>query len=154
MDIGDLLDRAAVAPRLNASSKRHALQLCADVASRGPSVPSGVVLDALTAREAQGSTGIGQGVALPHAHVPGLQRVRGAFLRLEHPVEFAALDDQPVDLLFVLLSPEGAAPEHLRALARVTRLLRRGDVREQLRRAKSGDALHALLSQEAQASAA
>jgi len=154
MDIGDLLDRSAVAPRLHAGGKRHALQLAAEVSARGLGLAPAAVFDALAAREAEGSTGIGQGVALPHAHVAGLQRVRGAFLRLEHPIDFAALDDQPVDLIFVLLSPEGAAPEHLRALARVTRLLRRADLRQQLRRAASADMIHALLAQEAHASAA
>ncbi len=154
MDIGNFLDRAAVAPRLSAGDKRHALQLAAEVATRGLAVPAGPVFEALSAREAVSSTGVGQGVAVPHAHVPQLQRVRGAFLKLDHPIDFDALDDQPVDLIFVLLSPEGAAPEHLRALARVTRLLRNASVRDQLRRARTVDALHALLAQEAHASAA
>jgi PTS system nitrogen regulatory IIA component len=154
MDIGDLLDRHAIIPRVTAGSKRQALSLAAEIAARLYGLKSAEVLDALLAREDEGSTGVGAGVAVPHARLPGLDRVRGVFLRLETPVDFKAVDDQPVDLVFALLAPAGALTEHLRALARVSRALRRPDLREQLRQARTQDALHALLVREAKPSAA
>jgi PTS system nitrogen regulatory IIA component len=154
MDIGDLLDRHAIAPRVVASSKRQALSVAAEVAGRLYGLKPGEVLDALLAREEEGSTGLGGGVAVPHARLKQMERVRGIFVRLETPVAFGSVDDQPVDLLFVLLAPAEAQGEHLRALARVSRALRRPDLREQLRRARSQDALLALLVREAKPSAA
>ena len=154
MDIGDLLDRHAIIPRVTAGSKRQALSLAAEIAARLYGLKAGDVLDALLAREEESSTGVGAGVAVPHARLRGLDRVRGIFLRLETPVDFQAVDDQPVDLVFTLLAPAGALTEHLRALARVSRALRRPDLREQLRQARTQDALHALLVREAKPSAA
>jgi PTS system nitrogen regulatory IIA component len=154
MDIGDLLERHAIAPRVQASTKRQALSVAAEAAGRLYSLKAGEVLDALLAREEEGSTGLGGGVAAPHARLKGLERVVGIFVRLEAPVEFGAVDDQPVDLMFVLLAPEGAHTDHLRALARVSRALRRPDLRQQLRQARTQDALRALLVREAKPSAA
>ncbi len=124
------------------------------MAARRFDLDAGEVLDALLAREAVGSTGVGAGVAVPHARLKALDRMRGVFLRLEAPVDFDAVDDQPVDLIFALLAPEAAGSEHLQALARVARLLRRADLREQLRQAHSADAVYALLAQPASPSAA
>jgi PTS system nitrogen regulatory IIA component len=154
MDIGDLLDRHAIVPRTTVTSKRQALNVAAEVAARLYGLKTGDVLEALLAREEEGSTGVGGGVAVPHARLPGLDKVRGVFVRLETPVAFGSVDDQPVDLLFVLLAPKGARTEHLRALARVARALRRPDLREQLRQARTQDALYALLVRDATASAA
>lgn len=154
MDIGDLLDRHAIIPRVTAGSKRQALSVAAEIAARLYGLKSGEVLDALLAREDEDSTGVGAGVAVPHARLRGLSRIRGIFLRLETPVDFQSVDDQPVDLVFALLAPTGALTEHLRALARVSRALRRPDLREQLRQARTQDALHALLVREAKPSAA
>jgi len=154
MDIGDLLDRLAIIPRVTAGSKRQALSVAAEIAARLYGLKSGEVLDALIAREDEESTGAGAGVAVPHARLRGLDRIRGIFLRLETPVDFQSVDDQPVDLVFALLAPMGAHTEHLRALARVSRALRRPDLREQLRQARTQDALHALLVREAKPSAA
>jgi PTS system nitrogen regulatory IIA component len=154
MQIGDILDRAAIAPRASAPSKRHALALASDVAARCFDLDSAILLDALSEREAAGSTGVGYGVAVPHARVEGLDRIRGVFVRLDQPVAFESIDDQPVDLIFALFAPAKAGAEHLRALARVSRLLRQGDLREQLRQARTADAIHALLVQEARSSAA
>jgi PTS system nitrogen regulatory IIA component len=120
----------------------------ADVAARNLGLPAPGVLEALLEREAEGSTGVGFGVALPHAVLPGLDRMHAIFVRLETPVAFNAVDDLPVDLMFALLAPSSAGSEHLRALARASRLLRRRDLREQLRAARSADAIMALLSQE------
>lgn len=154
MQIGDILDRAAIAPRASAPSKRHALALASDVAARCFDLDAATLLDALSEREAAGSTGVGYGVAVPHARVEGLDRIRGVFVRLDQPVAFESIDDQPVDLIFALFAPAKAGAEHLRALARVSRLLRQGDLREQLRQARTADAIHALLVQEARSSAA
>jgi len=154
MDINEWLEPSCVAQRLGADSKRQALAVIADLAGPTFAIPAAEVLDALLAREAQSSTGVGGGVALPHARLKGLVRMRAVFLRLDQPVDFDAVDDQPVDLLFALFAPEDANTEHLRALARVSRLLRQGEIRRQLRQARSPDALYALLAQEASASAA
>ncbi len=152
MMIGDMLDRAAISLRVAASDKRKALAVTAEIAARSFSLDAGDILDALLEREAIGSTGVGHGVAVPHARLTGLDRMRAVFVRLEHPVEFASIDDQPVDLMFALFAPSNAGAEHLRALARVSRLLRQGDLREQLRQARTADALYALLVQDARVS--
>lgn len=151
MNIGDLLDRTAISLRVGATDKRKALAVIAEIAARNFSLDAGDVLDALLEREVAGSTGVGHGVAVPHARIEGLDRMRGVFVRLEHPVEFGSVDDQPADLMFALFAPKGAGAEHLRALARVSRLLRQTELREQLRKARSADALHALLVQESAA---
>ena len=154
MDIGQWLDRNAIAYKATATSKRQALALLSELGARSFDLQPAEVLEALVEREQEGSTGVGVGVAVPPARITGLERMRAVFLRLESPVEFDAIDDQPVDLLFGLFAPAEAGSEHLRALARVSRLLRRADLREQLRKARSADAIYALLVQEAAPSAA
>lgn len=149
MNTGDLLDRAAISLRVSAANKKKVLAVIAETAARNFHLDAGDVLEALSEREAAGSTGVGYGVAVPHARLEGLQRMRGVFVRLENPVEFESVDDQPVDLLFALFAPKDAGAEHLRALARVSRIMRQGDLREQLRKARSADAVHALLVQDA-----
>ena len=128
--------------------------MISEIAARQFGLDAGVVLDALAEREQAGSTGVGAGVAVPHARLEGLQRMRAVFVRLEHPVDFDSVDDQPADLIFALFAPPNASTEHLRTLARVSRLLRQADLREQLRLARTPDAIHALLVQEARSSAA
>ena len=154
MNLGNLLDLRAISPRVGGSSKRQVLSVIADIAARSFGLPSDQVLDALLEREAAGSTGVGHGVAVPHARLEGIERMRAVFVRLEQPVAFEAVDDQPVDLMFALFAPKGASSEHLRALARVSRLLRQPEIREQLRQAKTAEAIHLLLVQEARPSAA
>jgi PTS system nitrogen regulatory IIA component len=154
MLIEDLLDRRAVTPKVCATTKRQALSLVAETAARRFGLDAGEVLEALLAREQAGSTGVGSGVAVPHARLAGLDRMRGVFIRLEAPVDFDSVDGQPVDLLFALLAPPDAGSEHLRALARVSRLLRQSQLREQLRQARTVDALYALLAQPASPTAA
>ena len=154
MDIADWLARGAVADRPGAATKRAALVAVAEVAARQLGLKASAVLNALLEREAQGSTGVGQGVAVPHAQLEGLDAMRAVFVRLETPVPFEAVDGRPVDLLFTLFAPPGDSSGHLRALARVSRLLRRADLREQLRAARSADAIYALLAHEAAPSAA
>jgi PTS system nitrogen regulatory IIA component len=154
MTIGDLLEPRAIAPRAGGGSKRQILSVIADVAARNYGLDADIVLDALLEREAAGSTGVGHGVALPHARLAGLDRMRGVFLRLEQPTNFESVDDQPVDLVFALFAPPDSNTEHLRALARVSRLLRQGDLRQQLRQARTPDAILSLLAREARPSAA
>jgi PTS system nitrogen regulatory IIA component len=154
MLIGDILDRAAIAARASAPSKRQVLAVVAEIAARNFGLDAGAALDALVEREAAGSTGVGHGVAVPHARLEGLQRIRGVFVRLDQPVDFEAVDDRPVDLIFALFAPADSSTEHLRSLARVSRMLRQGDLREQLRQARTPDAIHALLVQEPRSSAA
>ncbi|MFT4936237.1 MAG: PTS system nitrogen regulatory IIA component [Pseudoalteromonas distincta] len=154
MQIGDILDRGAIALRVSATDKRQVLAHLAELAARNFGLEASAVLDALSEREQAGSTGIGHGVAVPHARIEGLDRIRGVFLRVEQPVAFESIDDQPADLIFALLAPPEAGTEHLRALARVSRMLRSIDLREHLRQARTPDALHALLVQEQAPSAA
>jgi PTS system nitrogen regulatory IIA component len=154
MTIGDLLDSSAVSLRVSASNKRQVLNVIADVAARTLGVDADVALEGLLEREAAGSTGVGQGVALPHARIKGLDRVQAVFVRLETPVAYGALDDKPVDLLVALFAPPEANSQHLRALARVSRMMRLPELREQLRQARSADAIHVLLARESEPNAA
>jgi nitrogen PTS system EIIA component len=154
MSIDDWLDRRAITPKLQAHTKQQALSLLAETAARVFALDAGAVLEALLAREQAGSTGVGEGVAVPHARVAGLDRMRGLFLRLESPVDFDAIDGAPVDLIFALFAPPDAGSEHLRSLARVARMLRQKELRQQLRQARTPDAIHALLAQPARPSAA
>ena len=154
MDLGELLDPSAIAPKVRASSKRQTLSVVAEIAARTLDVPAAEILSKLMARERLGSTGVGHGVAVPHARLKGLERMHGVFVRLDEPVDFAAVDEQPVDLIFALLAPADHPAEHLRALAKVSRVLRQSDLREQLRQARSSDAVRALLVRDARPTAA
>ncbi|MBX3480998.1 MAG: PTS IIA-like nitrogen regulatory protein PtsN [Caulobacter sp.] len=154
MNIGDFLDPRAVVPRASGGTKRQVFSVIADVAERTLGLDQAQVLEALLEREAAGSTGVGHGVAVPHARIEGLDQIRGVFVRLESPIAYEAVDGQPVDLLFALLAPPQAGSDHLRALARVSRLMRQADLRAQLRQARTPEALVALLERQAQPSAA
>jgi PTS system nitrogen regulatory IIA component len=146
MEISDLLALRGVISQLRTPSKKQAL---AELAKRAASVSGAeerAVYDLVMERERLGTTGIGMGTAIPHARVPGLARLYGVFARLEKPIEFEAVDDQPVDLIFLLLAPEGAGADHLKALALVSRLLRDRAVCEKLRGTDKPDALYALLT--------
>ncbi|ENZ82696.1 PTS IIA-like nitrogen-regulatory protein PtsN [Caulobacter vibrioides OR37] len=154
MTIGDLLDPGAVALRASAPGKRQALSMVADLAARVLGVEADQALAGLVEREAAGSTGVGEGVALPHARLDGLDRVRAVVVRLDTPVAFDALDDKPVDLLVALFAPPEANAQHLRALARVARLMRQPELRAALRQARSTDAIHVLLTHETTGAAA
>jgi PTS system nitrogen regulatory IIA component len=154
MDIDYLLERAAIAPRVNAADKRQAFAVIGEIAGRNYGLKPATVVNALMRREAQGSTGVGHGVATPHARMRGLDRIRGVFVRLESPIDFGALDEQPVDLMFALLGPVDSSAAHLQALAKVSRLLRSGELRAQLRAAGGLDAIHALLARDQRPDAA
>lgn len=154
MTIGDLLTPGAVALRAGAPAKRQALSMVADVAARMLGVDADTILEGLVEREAAGSTGVGEGVAIPHARMDGLDRIHAVVVRLDAPVAFDALDDKPVDLLVALFAPREANAQHLRALARVARMMRQPEMRAALRQARSADAIHVLLTHEATSSAA
>lgn len=154
MDIGDLLAPDGVVLRGGASSKRQALHAVAEAAGQALGLDEGRVLDALLEREALGSTGLGSGVAVPHARLNGLDRVCAVLVRLDTPVAYDAVDDRPVDLLLALFAPPRDGAEHLRALAAVSRALRSSELREQLRQARTADAVRALLVRDATATAA
>ena len=144
MDIGELLADGGVVLRSGASSKRQALHTVAEVAAQSLGMPENRILEALLEREALGSTGLGSGVAVPHARLEGIERVTAVFVRLDTPVVYGALDDRPVDLLLALFAPPRDGADHLRALAAVSRALRSPVMREQLRQARTPDAIRAL----------
>ena len=154
MEIADLLSPDAVLAHLRAANKKQVLQEMAHKAGQLTQLPERRILDILMEREKLGSTGMGQGIAIPHGRVPGVSKMTGLFAQLDHPVDFDAMDDQPVDLVFMLLAPEDAGADHLKALARVSRLLRNQAVCEKLRAAPQSATLYALLSEPSAAQAA
>jgi PTS system nitrogen regulatory IIA component len=134
-------------PALKANSKKQALQLLAEKAARITGLPEREIFDTVLRREKLGSTGVGNGIAIPHGKIPGVRRITGVFARMEQPVDFDSLDDQPVDLIFLLLAPEGAGADHLKALSRIARVLRDGDTVAKIRGTSDAAAIHAFLSQ-------
>jgi PTS system nitrogen regulatory IIA component len=152
--IGDLLEGGSIAPRLSVTNKRQVFVTISEIAARSCGLKAQDIFDALMEREALGATGVGHGVAIPHARVKGLSRMKGVFARLSPPVDFGSIDDEPVDLVFALLSPVASGSEHLRALARIARALRSAELRGQLRQARGGDAIWALLVRDMRPSAA
>ena len=153
MLISDLVTPPAVIAALKATSKKQALQELARRASELTGAPERMIFDTVLERERLGTTGVGDGVAIPHGKLANLPRLFGLFARLERPIDFEAIDEQPVDLIFLLLAPGGAGADHLKALARVSRLLRDRSMREKLRGSETPEALYALLVDQ-QASAA
>ncbi len=148
MHLGDLISPEAVLRSLKPKSKKQLLEELSARAARISGLPERDIFDVLWQREQLGSTGLGQGVAIPHGKLGGLKQIVGLFAQLSEPVEFDAVDGEPVDIVFLLLAPEGAGADHLKSLARISRLLReRGSV-EKLRASKDAAALYAVLTQE------
>lgn len=147
MEITDLLVPEAVLPSLKAQGKKQLLQELAERAALLTGQPERRIFETLIERERLGSTGMGQGIAIPHGRIPGLTKIVGMFARLETPIAYDAVDDQPVDLIFLLLAPEGAGADHLKALARVSRLLRNQQTCEKLRAASKAEVLYSLLTE-------
>ena len=145
MTLADLIAPNAVIPALKANSKKQTLQLLAQKAAEVIGLSEGDILEGLLERERLGSTGVGNGIAIPHAKLTGIDRLYGIFARLDQPVDFDSIDDMPVDLVCLLIAPEGAGADHLKALARVSRLLRDKGMCEKLRGTTEADALYALL---------
>lgn len=145
MTLADFLDFDAIKPALSAGNKRSLLGQLANLAASRIELPAGEILATLTEREKLGSTGFGQGVAIPHGKVEGLPKIYGLFARLSEPVRYKAIDKEPVDLVFLLLSPPDAGAEHLKALAAISRVVRHAPTLEKMRGARSRDALAAVL---------
>ena len=145
MNLNDLIPPGAITSSLAATTKKQALEELAQVAAPQAATDPRELFNALLQRERLGSTALGRGIAVPHVHVRGLERIVCHFARLAKPVDFDAPDNQPVDLLFLLLSPEHASGDHLKALARISRLVRDTATIEQLRTAKDLNSLHAIL---------
>jgi PTS system nitrogen regulatory IIA component len=146
MPTTDLVAPNAIIPALKVNGKKQALQEISAKAAELTGLSERAILEILMQREKLGSTAIGNGVAIPHGKLAKLNRVFGLFARLERPVDFEALDGQPVDLIFLILAPEGAGADHLKALARVARLLRDPDVARKLRDSRDAEALYAVLA--------
>ena len=146
MKIADILAPDAVLHDVKVKSKKQLLEVLADLAARKTKLDSALVLDALIERERLGTTGIGFGVALPHTRLPKLKKIFCGFISSE-PVDFDSVDNKPVDLAFVLLVPEEAGADHLKALARLSRLLRNEETVAALRKASSAKELYDLVIQ-------
>ncbi len=154
MEISDLIGLEGVVPALKATSKKQALQELAHAASETYGLHDREIFDVLLERERLGTTGVGQGIAIPHGKLGGLDRLYGLFARLDTPIDFDAIDEQPVDLIFLLLAPESAGADHLKALARISRLLRDKATCKKLRASADAEALYALLIEPAASHAA
>ena len=147
MEINDLLVPEGVVADLKATSKKQALQDLAKRAAEVSGLHERAIFDVLMERERLGTTGVGNGIAIPHGKLASLDRLHGLFARLEQPSDFHAIDERPVDLIFVLLAPENAGADHLKALARISRLLRNNGICDKLRGTDSAEALFAILTE-------
>ncbi len=148
MLLGDFISPDSVVASLKAKSKKQLLQDLSARAARVTGLSERDIFDVLWQRERLGSTGLGHGIAIPHGKVQGLKRIVGIFARLAEPVDFDAIDSEKVDIVFLLLAPEGAGADHLKALARISRLLREGSGVEKLRACKDAAALYAVLTED------
>lgn len=147
MDLTDLIDAKAIMPALKVNSKKQLLQSLSERAAAISGIPEREIFETILQRERLGSTGVGNGIAIPHGKIVGVKHITGVFARLETPVDFEALDDQPVDLVFLLLAPEGAGADHLKALSRIARVLRDAETVAKIRGTHDASAIHALLSE-------
>ena len=145
MKLTDLLKPESVIANLKATSKKQALQELSKRIAEIIDQDERDIFEILLEREKLGTTGVGDGIAIPHGKLKSLEKLHGFFARLERPVDFDSIDERPVDLIFLLLAPESAGAEHLKALARVSRLLRDKDNCEKLRGSDNPEAIYALL---------
>jgi PTS system nitrogen regulatory IIA component len=147
MDMTDLISTRGVIANLRASSKKQALQELARRAAEITGEAERAIFEVLLERERLGTTGVGNGIAIPHGKLASLKRLYALFAKLETPIDFDAIDEQPVDLICLLLAPQTAGADHLKALAQVSRLLRDRGVCEKLRGASTPEAIYALLTE-------
>lgn len=145
MELSNILAKGSIIACAKVASKRQLLQKLAKLAASDVGVPEQVVFDSLMAREQLGSTGLGNGIAIPHGKLDGITSVRAVFARLEHAIDFDAVDEQPIDLVIMLIAPTGSGADHLKALARVARLLRSEKIIALLRETRDIDKLHDIL---------
>jgi PTS system nitrogen regulatory IIA component len=149
MQLSDIIEIKAISPAMKVANKRQLLQELAHQAAKRTKLDSRQIFEALLHRERLLSTGLGQGTAIPHGKFPGLDRVYGLFARLVTPINFDSIDDQPVDLVFLLLSPEKSGGDHLTALARMSRIFRDPSVLQKLRGTDNAAGLYAILTEPA-----
>ena len=149
MTLDCIIDKQSVLANVKARNKKQLLQELSQALSAIVAVDHRIIFETLLKREKLGSTGIGQGIAIPHGKVPSLNRVYGLFARLSQPVDFDSVDSQPVDLVFVLLAPEHAGADHLKALAKISRVLRDPGIVEKLRGTESSEGLYDILTEPA-----
>ena len=149
MEICDLLSPETVVYTIRATSKKQVLQELASLAANVSGENQRAIFDVLLERERLGTTGIGRGVAIPHGKLPSLDRVYGVFAKLENPVDFEAIDNQEIDLVFLLIAPEKAGADHLQALSRISRMFRDFEMCKKLRAANNHKTLHKLLLNQA-----
>jgi PTS system nitrogen regulatory IIA component len=154
MTLTDLVTPNAIISALKVNTKKQAIQDLAARAAELTGQSEKAILEILLQREKLGSTGVGNGVAIPHGKLPKLSRLFGLFARLQRPIDFEALDNQPVDLIFLLLAPEAAGADHLKALARIARQLRDPEIARRLRESTDAEALHTVLAMPPASSAA
>ena len=147
MSLEEIIDVHSVLPSVKAQNKKQLLQDLAQAMGKNLALDHRIVFETLLTREKLGSTGIGQGVAIPHGKLNSVDRVRGLFARLSQPIEFDAVDSMPVDLVFVLLAPDQAGADHLKALARISRTLRDPAVVAKLRGTDTAEGLYAILTE-------
>lgn len=145
MNVSDILSPADVVCGMRTSGKKKLLTDLAALVAPRLGLDAAQVFEALWEREKLSSTGVGRGVAIPHGRIPQLDRITGAFVRLQMPVGYEAIDDTPVDLVFLLLTPADAGADHLKALAKISRLLRNSGTCERLRAAPTADAVYSVL---------
>jgi PTS system nitrogen regulatory IIA component len=154
MDLSDLITPYGVIPALKASNKKQALQELSARAAQLTGLDESEIFHTLLQRERLGSTGVGNGIAIPHGKINTVKHIVGLFARLEEPIEFEAIDEEPVDLVFLLLAPENAGADHLKALARISRLMRDPSAVNKLRSSRDREALYAVLTEPAASHAA
>ena len=147
MTLDQIIDEQSVLASVKAQNKKQLLLELAQILAVRTAIDHRIIFETLLTREKLGSTGIGQGIAIPHGKVPTLSRVHGLFARLAAPLEFESVDGQPVDLVFVLLAPEHAGADHLQALAKISRLLRDPAVVAKLRGTEEAESLYAILTE-------
>jgi PTS system nitrogen regulatory IIA component len=147
MELGDLIIPEAVIPTFAARNKKQVLQDLAEHAATLTQLGARDIFETLLQRERLGSTAVGRGIAIPHGQIAGLERIVGVFARLQPPIDFEAPDEEPVDLVFLLLAPEHAGADHLKALARVSRLVRSPHASERLRAAHDSASIYAILTE-------
>ena len=148
MTLVDLIRRDAILPALKVGTKKQALQELSERAAQQCDRPAREIFDALLQRERLGSTGIGNGIAIPHGKLANVERIFGVFARVDKPIDFESLDGEPVDLILLLVAPESAGADHLKALARAARVLRSQTTTAKLRATRDATSLYAILADE------
>ena len=147
-DLSALLQGGVIIPLHDVSSRKQAIHVLCEALSEATGIGARVIEDAVMERERLGSTGVGEGVAIPHARLAGLEKPVGGFMRVLHGVDFEAIDERPCDLIFMLLAPDGSGADHLRALAQVSRVFRQSPVRDALRKARTEEDVRAVICKE------